>query len=183
MKKYLSIILVIGLVFGLSSSIKAQRDFGRSGGQHMRGFHDPDKMEQRMKNLENLRLLKLLETLELNEEQNDKFIAAFSQFRKTFREIHEELEREVTALADYLETENKNNEIIMEHIDRVEEIRLKREMSRKDFFEKIKSILTPEQLGRMVVFDERFERKMLQTIRGFRAPAPGPDEIVPGEEG
>ena len=185
MRKYLYvsiIILILGFVAGLPSFAEAQHNFGHGPGRD-KGFFNPEEMEQRMKNLENLRLLKLLETLDLDENQNDRFIAVFSQFRKQSREIHDELEKEITALAEYLDTDNRKDEVILRHTERVREIRLKMVDSRENFFESIKSILTPEQMGRMVIFEERFERKMLETIRGFRAPSPEPAPGAPEDEG
>ena len=124
------------------------------------------------KNLENLRLLKLLEVLDLSEDQNDQFISAFSKFRKNSRLIRENIECEITFLGEYLKKENKSDNVIMEKVDLIIRIKEDFETERKKFFEKIKDILTAEQLGKMIVFQERFERELLEQVRGFRAPKP-----------
>ena len=128
-----------------------------------------------MKNLENLRLFKLLEVLELDDNQNDKFISAFSKFRNKSKAIDEEMDNEVSALAEYLRSEEIEDKVIMEKVRNIEKFKADREKVRADFYEKVKNILTAQQLGRMIVFQERFERELLETVRGFRAPDTPPN--------
>ena len=172
MKRMLTIAVLSSLmILFIGSTVSAQRHFGR-------GFSNPDKRGMHKKNLENLRLLKLLEVLDLSEDQNDQFILAFSKFRKNSRLIRENIEGEIIFLGEYLKKENKSDNVIMEKVDLIIRIKEDFEKERKKFFEKIKDILTAEQLGRMIVFQERFERELLEQVRGFRAPKP-PDAPHP----
>ena len=162
--------LVFIAIFAFGNLADAQGFFGRDKGKfnHMRrGMH--------MKNLENLRLLKLLEVLELNDDQNDKFISAFSKFRNESKDIDEGIENEVTALAEYLRSENIEDKVVMEKVRVIEKLKTDRENARADFYEEVKDILTAQQLGKMIVFQERFERELLETVRGFRAPDTPPN--------
>jgi Spy/CpxP family protein refolding chaperone len=156
----------------VAGSVAAQNHFGR-------GFGDFDKRGMHRRNLENLRLLKLFEVLDLDDEQNAQFIAAYSKFRNNSREIKEKVENEVNSLAEYLKQEDKSNDIILKKVDLIVSYKEEFEQERKKFFEEIKGIITPEQLGKMTVFHERFEREMLEKVRGFRAPEPPdtPDRI------
>jgi len=172
MKRILAITILTSLMLLIvSATVSAQ---GRMG----RGFGNPEKRGMHMKNLESLRLLKLLEVLDLDENQNDRFISAFSKFRKNSKSIREQIENEVTDLREYLSQENRADNAILEKVDLIVKNREEIEQERKKFFERIKDILTPEQLGRMMVFQERFERELLEQVRGFRAPKP-PDEADP----
>jgi Spy/CpxP family protein refolding chaperone len=129
------------------------------------------------RNLENLRMLKLMELLELDDEQSAKFIAEFVSFRRETREINEAIEKEVDTLSELLKAEKPADEQIEAGLVRIDELRLERENAMKKFHEKAANILTTVQLGKMVVFQERFERELIETVRGFRegrSMPPGP---------
>ena len=160
------------LVLSLGVAANAQGHFRRDR-------DDSARRGKFMKNLENLRLLKLLEVLNLNENQNDQFISAFSKFRNASKSIQEKIETDVTDLSDYLKDENKSDDVILKKVDEIVKMKEEIEKERKDFFENTKNILTAEQLGKMMVFQERFEREMLEKVRGFRAPEPpsNPDQM------
>ncbi len=128
------------------------------------------------RNLESLRLLKLLEALDLTEEQSDRFIVAFSEFRKAWREVNEQIQMEVLVLSELMEQEKPDVEKVQKKVVDIELLRNKREATRNNFYEKAKGILTPLQIGKMVVFEESFEKKLLESVRGFRKHhAPFPD--------
>lgn len=166
MKRIIAITILASLMLLIiSATVCAQ---GRMG----RGFGNPEKHGMHMKNLESLRLLKLLEVLDLDDNQNDRFISAFSKFRRNSKSIREQIDNEVTDLREYLGQEDRADNAILEKVDLIVRKREEIEQERKKFFERIKDILTPEQLGRMMVFQERFERELLEQVRGFRAPKP-----------
>ncbi|MFH2036235.1 MAG: hypothetical protein ABIJ45_07530 [Candidatus Zixiibacteriota bacterium] len=156
MKKYLIGILVITL---LSSAVYAQHQMGRGFGKQMR-------MQE--KNLDNLRLIKLLDLLELSDGQNDKFIAAYSSHRIESRQIREEIETEVQTLTNLIQAENPNDALIQKQIDKVEGLMEQMLNSVRKLHNKMKEILTVVQMGKMIVFENRFERELLETVRGFR---------------
>jgi len=125
-------------------------------------------MDQHMKNLENLRMLKLLELLELNDEQNDKFIARFAKLRSDMRKIAQQIENKTDTLADLIKSDNFSDREIMARIDELDNIRLQMGNLFKDFHKDAANILTAVQMGKMVVFESRFERELIQSVRGFR---------------
>ncbi|PKK84450.1 MAG: hypothetical protein CVT49_03755 [candidate division Zixibacteria bacterium HGW-Zixibacteria-1] len=123
-------------------------------------------------NLENLRLLKLLEVLDLDEQQNSEFIALFASFRKESRDIREKIDLEVEGLIKLLKIETPPEEAVKEKVEKIQA--LKREMinSFDTFFDNSKKILTVIQQGKMIVFQERFERELIESVRGFRKDEP-----------
>jgi len=177
MKKVKSIfitgaILLLMTVFVSESYAQPKgRGWGRDGDSHA-------------KNLENLRILKLLELLQLDEEQNTKFISAFVSFRKEAKEITAEIEIEVDSLIDILQQTEPPKENIISQISKIEDKKIQREKLVRDFHKEVASILTPVQLGKMVVFEEHFERELIESVRGFHnrnmPPMPDPDD-VPGQ--
>jgi hypothetical protein len=178
--KYFKGLILFGVVFLLIVLLAAEsfaqrpdRDWGRQKGKHA-------------KNLENLRMLKLLEVLELDEEQDIKFIAAFASFRKNNREIGENVQKEVELLAEILHQTTPSEEDIMTQILKIEKMRIERENAVVDFHKEVTNILTPVQMGRMVIFEHHFERELIESVRGFRErhapPLPEPDEVPePGD--
>ncbi len=156
MKKIFISIIVLLL---LSSAVYAQRGMGGGFGKHM-------KMQE--KNLDNLRLIKLLDLLELTDEQNDKFIAAYSSIRIEKRKMHEKMQAEVEILSEQINAESPNESLIKNQIDKVEALMEQKMQSIRKFHEKIKDNLTVVQMGKMVIFENRFERELLETVRDFR---------------
>ncbi len=156
------------------SDIYAQH-MGRGGDRHG---------DQHAKNLENLRMLKLLETLELNDDQDTKFIAAFTSFRKDIRQISDDIRSEVDSLAEILKQPAPGEDEIGNQISQIEKMKIQRENIIVDFHKEISNILTPVQLGKLVIFEEHFDRELIESVRGFRnrvaPPSPEPEE-VPGQ--
>ncbi|MBN2227368.1 MAG: periplasmic heavy metal sensor [candidate division Zixibacteria bacterium] len=143
----------------------------------------PDGMPMpQMKDLENLRLLKLLDVLDLTEEQSPAFIAAFSQFRKDGNELREAVDAEVDTLTEMLKAEPPDEIKIGERVRSIDRLRVRREQSVEAFHKEAAEILTPVQLGRMVAFELRFDRELIERIRGFRggrrgSKSPGTDDF------
>jgi Spy/CpxP family protein refolding chaperone len=128
----------------------------------------PPMFEQRAKNLENLRLLKLMETLELTDEQSPQFISYFADFRKETRQIDDSIQSEIDKLAELLRSDEPAGSVIYDYIDKIENLKTDRYEAIAKFHKNIRGILTPEQMGRAVVFEERFEKELLENVRGFR---------------
>ncbi|SYZ74292.1 exported hypothetical protein [Candidatus Zixiibacteriota bacterium] len=162
MKRIRSVALavMVVLIAGFGHAVLAQ---GRGMHQNNKAMH-----EQRMKNLENLRLLKLMEVLDLSDEQSPKFIEAYSSFRNDTRQINYDLQSAVDSLADNLTSGEIRKDQIDKSISRIASLRSLREQRLAQFHEKIAGFLTPEQMGKLVVFEERFERELIENIRGFR---------------
>lgn len=169
MRRWLRTDLVIGgvlMVMLASSSVFAQ---GRGMGMRDGGWG------KHADNLENLRMLKLLEVLDLNEQQNTEFIALFASFRKENREIREKIDVEVEALIELLKEDKPSEDAVKEKVEKIESLKKEIFRSIENFGEKSKQILTVVQQGKMIVFQERFERELIKSVRGFRKDMPPPD--------
>ncbi|MEW5923398.1 MAG: hypothetical protein AB1746_05370 [Candidatus Zixiibacteriota bacterium] len=169
MRRWLRTDLIIGsalMVMLMSPSVFAQ---GHGMGMHDGGWG------KHAENLENLRMLKLLEVLDLNEQQNAEFIAIFASFRKENREIREKIDVEVEALIDLLKKDNPSEDAVREKVEKIETLKKEIFRSFDSFAEKSKKILNVIQQGKMIVFQERFERELIESVRGFRKDFPPPD--------
>jgi hypothetical protein len=164
-------IILSGLLFwGLIGAIPvgAQHPGQGRGSGRMPGKH---RWEMHEKNLENLRLLKLLEILELDDDQNLQFIARFSSFRQEAKEINENIHKEIEQLIGFLHDEHPDENQIMQSVERVSDLRIRRAEASRQFHDDVKSILNTMQLGKMTVFEERFERELMDALGRFRDPA------------
>ena len=122
-------------------------------------------------------MLKLLELLDLTDEQSPHFIERFVSFRKNFKIVNKNIQIEIEKLAELLKS--KAAEVpIKEAIDKVNNLKDQREKAIDKFHDEVTSILTIQQMGRMVIFEERFERELIESVRGFhdRPAPPFPDE-------
>jgi len=180
LKRKLTVILIMAFIFSLASvgysqsfdpSMHGRGKGGKGGmggpGMGMRGgFHE--------KNLENLRLLKMLELLELDEEQTGQFIAIFSQFRQDMKRLHDSAQVEVEVLANLLNMEEIDEGKVLTSVAKIQNTREQRMERMKELQKKSQAILTVKQLGKLVIFEERFDRELLESLQGFRGRG-GPD--------
>ena len=159
---YRTDLIIIGLMIFLMS---APAVFAQRPDKGMRGKRGWGKHAE---NLENLRMLKLLEVIDLDEEQNVEFLALFASSRKKMKEIREEMESEVDELIEFLKDENPNESLIKEKLGKIEVLKKRFTDNFENLQNKAKEILTTVQYAKMLVFQERFERELIQSVKGFR---------------
>lgn len=140
---------------------------GKGPGHFGMGFGREFDDEQE-RTLENLRLLKLLEFLDLNDDQSSQFILFFSNFRKEGRQLHDQIKVKVDELAEMLKAEKPSDAQINDLVKQIDDMRLGHVKIVENFHRKVAGILTPVQMGKMVVFESRFEKELIDTVRGFR---------------
>lgn len=151
--------LMAGSLMAQPDSAPPPPDF-RGGGPHHR-------WRQMAENMENLRLLKLLEAVDLTEEQSAKFIPLFQRYRSEFKESLDQRRELVDTLADLVDS-NASDADLNAAIQRLIDLKSKMERQQNDFLNQCREILTTKQLARLVIFQERFEREILQSLREFR---------------
>ncbi len=120
------------------------------------------------KHLEQFRLLKLLELLDLKEDQEVDFIKAFRTMRSERRDLHEKRIELIGKLADGLRDQNITDSEIRQLVQQITDLAKQEEQVMDDFLSAAKKILTPQQLGKLVVFQDRFEIELLEGVRAFR---------------
>jgi Spy/CpxP family protein refolding chaperone len=120
------------------------------------------------KHIEQFRLLKLLELLDLKEDQEVDFIKAFRTMRSERRDLHEKRMELVNSLADGLRDQNIADNEIRQDVQQISELAKQEERVMENFLNTAQKILTPQQLGKLIVFQERFELELLEGVREFR---------------
>ncbi|MCX6828786.1 MAG: periplasmic heavy metal sensor [candidate division Zixibacteria bacterium] len=157
-EKYFALIFVLLLVLLFGNAIRAQEP----------GWPGCGRGEERARNLESLRLLKLMEALELNDEQSTKFISLFVDFRKEMRGINDDIQTEIDHLSELLSAEKPSEDSIKTEIARIEALKSGMEDNQRKFHTEVSKLLTVVQMGKMVVFEMRFERELIMNVRGLR---------------
>jgi hypothetical protein len=145
------------LVTMLSQPVYAQtRPFEGRGPQ--RG------MEQRMERLQNLKKLRLMEVLHLGEEASIRFFARYNKFEEELRDLEEER----NALIDRLERqldEGGKPETYQDQFNALFAVGQKVLDVRVRFYNEIRSILSPEQVAGLIVFERNFNRQIREMIQ------------------
>lgn len=140
---------------------------GPGQGPGFGGHHGRDRDERR-RHLEQLRMLKMLEVLDLDKDQEVEFLTAFRDVREQHRELNAEKEGLVDSLSKIVEADEPDDGIINALVDRVLGIEQQRGEVMEAFIENTRSLLTPQQIGRLLIFTERFERELLEQVKSFR---------------
>jgi Spy/CpxP family protein refolding chaperone len=135
--------------------------FGRARRNYM------GAMDQQRKHLEQFRMLKLLELLDLSEDKEIQFLTAFKGMRKDLDEIRDQRGQLIEDLATAL----KEDKVDQAMVDRTSKdlINLDREKTKimEHFLQEARGILNPEQMGKFLVFQERFEFEILEQLKDF----------------
>jgi Spy/CpxP family protein refolding chaperone len=122
----------------------------------------------RRKHIEQFRMLKLLEFLDLSEDQEIPFLTRY----RALNDAHDSLQLQrmtyIEQLAKMVEKKNPPEDRINELITRVRDTEKQKFDIDQDFLNDVRGILTPEQLAKLVVFQDRFEFEMLRQVREFQ---------------
>ncbi|MEA3297008.1 MAG: hypothetical protein U9R56_04015 [candidate division Zixibacteria bacterium] len=143
-----------------------ERGFGRHSGRD-------DGLAKQRKHLEQLRLLKLLELLDLSEDQELEFITAFSAMRRKLRNLERDKSDLMILLAEGLRERTLSDSEVYDLIDNIVQTDKQKIGEIAEFRKKAREILTAEQLGRLIVFNDRFEYELLERVRAFHERHPG----------
>jgi len=138
---------------------------------------DEEFDKPKRKYIEQLRILKLLELLDLNEDQDVEFIRLYRNHRKGVKEVEKEHVDKVKELSDGLKKDKISEEQILRLTSEILGKSEERSSLDKSFLIDSKKILSANQYGKLVIFQERFERELLEQVRQFR----NKDRFGPGQ--
>jgi Spy/CpxP family protein refolding chaperone len=125
---------------------------------------------------ENLRLLKLMEAVDLTEKQSEDFVPLFHAFRREMRQLKHQRREQVRELRDLVEADADDKKI-GETIEKLQANQRAATTRQDEFLNRCAKILSPRQVARLVVFQEEFELRVLESLREFRQrAAPTADE-------
>ncbi|MDP2960399.1 MAG: hypothetical protein Q8N71_03145 [candidate division Zixibacteria bacterium] len=163
MRKIKSLVMLL-LAFSFllaGEALYAQEPPGRS-------FPEKGKRARVKEEIETMKMWKMLEALNLSPEQSDKFLPAWRELQKAqkvFRERRDNLFRMLEmALMEEKAKEVKIKDILFQ----LEKERIFLDEVQQRFREKAKEILTLEQQAKLLLFEEKFEKRMMDIIRQYR---------------
>ncbi len=131
---------------------------------------DPERGEARERireNIETIRTWKLLEALDLTSEQSAQFLPVLLDFQKAKKSLEgkrRDLLQELEATLPAKHEDMRLKEILAGLDNNQKQFHAEIEK----YFEKAKVILTLEQQAKLYLFEEKFERKMRETIEQIR---------------
>lgn len=129
---------------------------------------NPEEREKIRENIETLRMYKLLEALDLSSEQSTEFLPALKEFQDAKRRFQEERRDLLRELEAALESEADNQAKLEQTLAALENTRQEFQAGFQRFLEKARADLTLEQRARLHLFEERFERRLRESIRQMR---------------
>jgi Spy/CpxP family protein refolding chaperone len=141
---------------------------GMSPMPHGRGPKGPGGGMEAGRYLEQFRMLRLLELLDLADDQEVEFITRFHSLRRSIRQLDQQKEKHLADMSSGLKTGKISDEEINKHVDELLKLEELKRQKMMDFISEARNILTPQQLGRFMVFQERFEFELLDKVRAFR---------------
>lgn len=128
----------------------------------------PRRKGKKHKRFEKFRQRKLLELLELSDNQKDKLLPLMEKIRYDGHELI----IDKTALTEKLTIELKQNKPddlkINDYIDKIIKLSEKHEQLKNKLLLEVKQFLTPVQLGKMIIFEERFHKRAMENLFGER---------------
>ncbi len=141
------------------------------GRGHWRG------MQRGRERIETFRTVRLLELLNLGDDNEVKFLEIYRAYRKDYRDLKAERIALVDSLADGLRGGNLKDKQIAQMIRQSDSLDEQGVRMTEDFYSQVRPVLTEAQMGKLYVFQERFEAELLERIREFRR---GHDGMPPG---
>lgn len=114
---------------------------------------------------ERLRLAKVAELLELTEEQRAPFMEAFRTMRRQQRQIEQRRRQLLDEISRILKSERINEKELVARTDQLGVLERERISGLDEFVKTTRAILTPVQVAKLVIFQERFEAAALRMAR------------------
>ena len=126
--------------------------------------HGRKDKEQVEKRVELIRMWKLTEALSLDEEKGAKLFPLINTYEKKKKELRKEEFRTMRSLRETLAESKPDEKALKEVLDKLEKGRRELGALKEKEFEKLKKLLTTEELARFIVFQIDFHREIMELI-------------------
>jgi len=128
-----------------------------------------ESQQQQRKHLEQLRMLKLLELLDLDEDQEIEFLTSFRTMRREHGTLQDKKIKQVDDLVEELNAEKIDDQRVKQMVDNIMNLEQERGKVMQAFIDEVSALLSAEQLGKLIVFQEKFEVELLENLKNFRS--------------
>jgi Spy/CpxP family protein refolding chaperone len=140
---------------------------GQSPSFHEQGRHMEDR-ERVRENIETLRMWKLLDALDLTSEQSTQFLPVLKDFQDAKRQFADERDRLFREIEAILDSEEIDQKALKENLADLDNTRSAFHRETEQFLAKSREILSLKQQARLLLFEERFERRLKESIQEMR---------------
>ena len=163
MKKFkFLVVFFFVLIFSLTAQgVQAQRPPAHP-------FPEEGKRERLREEIETMKMWKMLEVLNLTDEQSDKFLPAWRELQKAQKDFREKREDLLKSLEGVLGAEKPDEGKIKDILAQLEKERSQFDEVQQRFRQKAQEVLTIEQQAKLLLFEDRFEKRMMEIIRQYR---------------
>jgi len=111
-----------------------------------------------------IKLDKLTKKLELDETTKSVFIDKYKSFAKTMRELNQKRARTYKLMTENIESGDGLDSLVNQVIENEKEFNDKK----IEFANEMKSMLTPKQAAKMIVFERKFNNEIKRLMRQFQ---------------
>lgn len=139
------------------------------------------------KRIQTMKIWKMSEELELSQEQAAKFFPLMSQSDQEIDKVRKERQETIQKLEELVWKPEADAKEINQLVDQFQKSQTKEMDLRQKFIKDASSLLEPDQLGKLVLFDARFPGVVRNLVREFvdqskKTPGPpAPEEPPEGE--
>jgi len=123
-----------------------------------------DKHEKPLQKVDQLEKVKLIEYLNLNDDTNVKLLSRRKDFKAKTRSYYKAIDSLITELESYDGKSDKQNPSIKKCIEEYQRLELLIMKNRQEYINSLYEILTPEQVGKYIVFEKKFKREIQDYI-------------------
>ena len=123
-----------------------------------------DRQEKSLQKIDQLEKVKLMEYLNLNDETNLKLFARRKDFKDRTRSYYKAMDSLVAVLGGFDGKNEKQNPAIRKCVDDYQKLELLVMKNRQEFISSLYEVLTPEQVGKYIVFEKKFKREIQDFI-------------------
>ncbi len=123
-----------------------------------------DKRDKRLQKVDQLEKVKLIEYLNLNDETNVKLLSKRKDFKAKNRSYYKAIDSLIAELESYDGKNEKQNPSIKKCIEEYQRIELLIMKNRQEYINSLYEILTPEQVGKYIVFEKKFKKEIQDFI-------------------
>jgi Spy/CpxP family protein refolding chaperone len=135
-------------------------------GKHRGGPGGPGGPGEQMgRGFEQLRMKKMLELLNLTDAEKDPFRALFRDMRNEQRNFEKTKRGFVDEISELVKNQNPDQKKLNGLCDQLMTLEDERRLNMRGFIEKVRTLLTPLQMGQFIVFQEKFDEAILNFMR------------------
>jgi Spy/CpxP family protein refolding chaperone len=124
--------------------------------------------EKIRENIETLRMWKLIDVLDLTSDQSTRFLPVLKELQDAKRKFHDTRKELIRKLESASESEQPDEKTLKADLLALENARKQFQSQLDDFFVKSSQILTLKQQVKLLIFEERFERRLREGIEQMR---------------